>query len=236
MVNVDIRAAVVPSRGSGMPDYSRQAVGSQQLAIGQTSGSLAVTSVSGDTVYTQAVTDFFSPVDGVTNLRQNQASGGRIRSEVFPFGWNGVAWDRIRTVSGAHVSGAGAAQGVLAVSEGLPVVSGDLVSRVEHGYVLSGGDVLVSTPASGKSLQVRDLHDSYMGTSGIVPVAYRFGQGAGTFYDHQIGASIPNWDKNLLAVVMQGPKRTASGIADLMINVGIPSTSGVSYTVVVEEV
>lgn len=236
MPNVEIKPGVVATRGSGMPDYSRQAVGSQQTAVSQqVSGAIAVASVSGDTVYIQPITDFFSPVDGVSNLRQLQSSGGRIRNEEFPFTFNGTSWDRLRSVSGAWVSGSQGAAGVVAVGLGPAVVSGQ-DSRVEHGYVLSGGDTVVSTPASGRALQVRDLHDSYMGTSGLVPVAYRFGQGAGPMYDHQVGAAAPNWDKALVGETLQGPKRTASGIGDLVINVGIPSTSGVSYTAIVQEI
>lgn len=251
MVTVTIVAGAVPLRGSGSPDYSRTVLGSQQLPVQQTSGAVAVTSISGDTVYTQSVTELFAPADNVINVRQLQSSGGRVRVEVFPHvagvsvggGTPGaMSWDRMRSVSGAHISGwagllaVGFVSGANVVAIGRPVTSGDPVRRVEHGYVLSGGDVVVSSPASGKALLVRDLHDSYMGTSGIVPVAYRLGQGAGPVYDHQVGAGIPNWDKDLIGEEMLGPRRTASGVADLVINVGVPSTSGVSYTAIVEEV
>lgn len=236
MVNIDIRPGVVATRGSGSPDYSRTALGSEQLALSQQgAGVVNVMSVSGEVIYTTPLTHFFDATDAQgNNLREPQSiSGqGRIQQEVYGFVFNGLTWDRVRAVSG--VSGG---TGVLAVSlvPGVPAVSGSPLRRYERGLATNSGDVVVSSPASGHALVVKSLYDSYMGNSGQAPVGYRFGQNNPLVFQHQVGATLPNFDKNLLGQEIALARETASGVGDLMISVGVATASGIAYTAIVEE-
>ena len=106
--------------------------------------------------------------------------------------------------------------------------------------VHSGGDTIILTPGSGRSLRIADISDAYMGWSGEVRVGYRFT--SGLFFRHMLKPSVPQWGHNLIGGAIQG------GIAEaLRINLflgtsgasfpaGLGSGLGVEYTVMVEEV
>jgi len=146
-----------------------------------------------------------------------------------------------RTVSGEEdlmLVESGAIAPPLADRMGRQVVRVDRVhisggyARYDVNIVRAQGDTVIETPGSGRALRLKAIQDSYMGNSGSVLVAYRFGPPpAAHFLRHQIGANFPNWGINLVGAEIQG----AFG-AELRMNLSAPLSSGVEFTIVMEEV
>jgi len=233
---VDIKANAVPTRGSGFPDYSRAAAGSQQIAVAQEAGGriLAIvsgivdvaTSVSGNQINIKIGSETEQSDDThstVLRLAETTNAGNPVDTRVFLYALrNSNQFARLRSVGAFDnmVSGLEAAVG------SVPHGSGEL----PYGYaVLSGvaaGEFSIVGPASGRSLVVRGLRAAHLGASGNLLVAWKFGSGNVPFHESVLTAQNPVDDRDLFGQEVRGPRHTVSGLSDLHVRVRPAPVSG----------
>ena len=249
MVRIETQPNAVPTRGSGRPDYSRIAVGSQKIAASQASGgeigvvqsgTSVVAFVSGGSVeVTQVVAGIQanSVENTATDTRDDDirewqsVAGPGIEMVVYPVVRDRTTWVRQRTAGGVvgMVSGFENAVGFP------PHTSGEVIYRYIPRSVTSVGEFQIDAPASGRSLVVRAARASFLGASGTVLVGWKWGSGGPSFMESVMTANAPVDPGLLVGAEIRGPIRTVSGAADLYVNVRPLPLSGVQLLAVVKE-
>lgn len=236
------------TRGSGRPDYSRIAVGSQRIAATQASGgelgvvqsgTSVVAFVSGGSVeVTQVVAGVKanSTEDVVTDTRNDDVrqwqsiAGPGIEQVIYNLVRDRTTWVRQRTAGGVvgMVSGFEAAVGF--PSHG----SGETIYRYAPFSGIAAGEFSIVAPDSGRSLVIEGLHAAHLGASGTVLVGWKWGSGNPSFHESVLTAQVPVDNANLVGREIRGPVSTASGLSDLYAFIRPTPVSGVRLTAVVK--